>query len=135
MRRWRWLRVDVVYAIHDRQVAEHGGLPGLRDENALGAALARPQNQAAYEPDAAALAACYAYAIIRNHPFADGNKRTGWVAARVFLADNGFQIHCDPVDVVRTIEAVASGIFSESELAQWFRKRVLRRPRHDKSLS
>lgn len=130
MRRWRWLRWEVVYAIHDRQIAEHGGLSGIRDENALKAALARPQNAAAYErPDAAALAASYAYGIIRSHPFADGNKRTGWVAARLFLADNGYHLQFDPADVVRTIEAVASGNLSESEFTQWIRGKLLRPPK------
>ena len=81
---------DVAFAIHDHQLAEHGGPEGVRDAGALESALARPRNLAAYErPDAAALAAAYAYGLARNHPFADGNKRTAWVVARVFLAING----------------------------------------------
>jgi death-on-curing protein len=127
---WRWVREEVVYAVHDRQLAEHGGLPGVRDEGSLEGALARPRNLAAYEgPDAAALAASYACGIVRNHPFADGNKRTGWVVARLFLADNKFRLQLDPADAVRTMEAVVSGTLSESELAQWFRKRILSRPK------
>ena len=125
--KWRWVRADVVYAIHDAQLAEHGGPPGLRDEGALEWALARPRNKAAYgKADAAALAAAYAYGLVRNHPFADGNKRTGWVVARVFLADNGYGLQFDPGDAVRTVEALAAGKMSEAELAGWLRKRVFR---------
>jgi death-on-curing protein len=127
---WRWVREDVVYAVHDRQLAEHGGLPGVLDGGALEAALARPRNLASYKKsDAAALAAAYAYGLVRNHPFADGNKRTGWVVARLFLADNGFRLQFDPADAVRTMEAMAAGTVSERELGEWFRKRILGRPR------
>ncbi len=73
------------------------------------------------KPDAAALAAAYAYGLVRNHPFADGNKRTAWVMARLFLADNGYKLQFDPADEVRTMEAVAAGKLRESELATWFR--------------
>ena len=125
MKRWRWVREDVVYAVHDRQLAEHGGPAGVRDAGALASALARPRNLAAYEqPDGAALAAAYGYGLVRNHPFADGNKRTGWVVARLFLASNGFRLSFDPHDAVRTIAAVAAGTLSESELVEWFRQRV-----------
>lgn len=115
-----------MYAIHDAQLAEHGGLSGLIDGGRLEAALGRPQNLAAYEnPDAATLAASYAYGLVRNHPFADGNKRTGWVVARLFLADNGYRFGSDPADAVRTMESVAAGTLSESALADWFRQRIL----------
>ena len=125
--KWRWVRADVVYAIHDAQLAEHGGPPGLRDEGALESALARPRNKAAYgKADAAALAAAYAFGLVRNHPFLDGNKRTCWVVARVFLADNGYGLQFDPADAVRTVEALAAGKMSEAELAGWLRKRVFR---------
>jgi death on curing protein len=125
VKRWRWVRADVVYAVHDAQLAEHGGLPGLRDEGMLESALARPRNQAAYgNPDAAALAAAYAFGLVRNHPFADGNKRTGWVTARLFLADNRYRLQFDPADAVRTVEALAAGKLSEAELAAWFRERI-----------
>lgn len=128
MKRWRWVRPDVVYAIHDAQLAEHGGLPGLRDESGLESALARPRNKAAYgEADAAALAAAYAYRLVRNHPFADGNKRTGWVVARLFLADNGFRLQFDPAEAVRMVEALAAGKLSEAEVAAWLRERIVRR--------
>lgn len=128
MKRWRWVREDVAFAIHDRQLAEHGGPEGVRDAGALESALARPRNLAAYErPDAAALAAAYAYGLARNHPFADGNKRTAWVVARVFLAINGHHLEFDAPDAVQTIEALAAGTLSESELATWFRQRVRKR--------
>jgi len=123
---WQWVREDIVYAIHDAQLAEHGGLPGVMDVGRLEAALGRPQNLAAYgDPDAAALAASYACGLARNHPFADGNKRTGWVVARLFLADNGYHLRFDPADVIRTMESVAAGTLTESELAEWFRRGIL----------
>ena len=122
---WRWVSADVVFAIHDRQLAEHGGLDGMRDRGAVESALARPQNLTAYgDPDAADLAAAYAYGIARNHGFADGNKRTAWVIARLFLADNDRRLIFDPVDAIRTMENVAAGIISEPDLAAWFRERI-----------
>lgn len=127
MKRWRWIRADVLYAIHDRQIAEHGGPLGVLDANRVEAALAHPRNLAGYEsPDAAALAGAYAHRLARSHCFADGNKRTAWVAARLFLADNGFQLRFDPADAVRTMESVAAGDVSEQELAAWFRQRMSR---------
>ena len=125
MTAWRWIAADVTYAIHDRQLAEHGGLDGVRDQAAVESALARPQNLAAYgDPDAAALAAAYAYGLSRNHGFADGNKRTAWVIARLFLADNGYQLRFEPADAVNTVEAVAAGGLGEDQLAEWFRQRI-----------
>jgi len=97
----------------------------VRDARGLEAALARLQNVAAYgEPDAAALAAAYAYGLARNHPFADGNKRTAWVIARLFLADNGHRLRFDAAEAVRTMEALTAGTLSEPELAAWFRQRI-----------
>jgi len=125
---WRWLSVEVLLAIHDRQLSEHGGLAGVPNLDRIKAALARPKNLAAYEsPDAAALAAAYAYGLARNHGFADGNKRTAWVAGRLFLADNGYTMRFDPADAVRTIEALAAGALTESGLVEWFRQRILPR--------
>jgi len=119
---WRWVGASLVYAIHDRQLAEHGGLDGVRDQGAVESALARPQHLAVYgETDAAELAASYAYGIARNHGFADGNKRTAWVVARVFLADNGFRLRFDKLEAIRTMEAVAAGTLGEADLAAWFR--------------
>jgi len=111
-----------------RQLAEHGGPAGVRDEAALASALTRPRNLTAYQhPDAAALAAAYAYGIVRNHPLVDGNKRTGGVVARLFLARNGYSLKFDPHDAVQTIERLASGKLSEPRLADWFRQRTVKR--------
>jgi death-on-curing protein len=122
---WRWIGAELVYALHDRLIAEHGGPDGLRDRNALESALARPQNLAAYEnPDAASPAAAYAFGVARNHGFLDGNKRTAWVLARLFLADNGFVLSFDAIDAVRTVEALAAGNLDEAQLAAWFRARL-----------
>jgi death-on-curing protein len=123
---WRWVRADLTYAIHDRQLAEHGGLDGVRDKGAVESALARPQNLDVYaSADAAALAAAYAYGLARNHGFTDGNKRTAWVIARLFLADNGYRLKFDPADAVRTMETVAAGAIDEAALAEWFRRRIV----------
>ncbi len=125
MTTWRWVSTDVVYALHDRQLAEHGGLDGLRDQAGIEAALARPQNLAAYgDPDVAALAAAYAFGLARIHAFADGNKRTAWVVARLFLADNRHRLSFDKLEAVRIMEAVAAGAVGEDELAAWFRQRL-----------
>lgn len=124
--RWRWVNADVVFAIHDRQLAEHGGQDGVRDKGAVESALTRPQNRVAYaEPDVAALAAAYAFGLARNHGFVDGNKRTAWVIARLFLADNGCRLSFDAMDAVKIMEAVASGSVGESQLADWFRQRIV----------
>ena len=123
--RWRWIRADTVYAIHDRQLAEHGGTEGVLDAGRVEAALARPANLAHYgSPDAAELAAAYAFGLARNHGFVDGNKRVAWVAARLFLADHGHGLDFDPVDAIRTMEGVAGGVVSEADLADWFRQRL-----------
>ena len=91
----------------------------------LQSALARPVNQWSYgEDDLCALAAAYAFGLVRNHPFTDGNKRTAWVAARLFLRKNGIALSYDEVDAVRTVERLAAGELSEAELADWFRKRM-----------
>ena len=126
-RAWRWVTASVVNAIHDRQLAEHGGKTGPRDEGAVESALARSVNKSLYEDaDAAALAAAYACGLARNHGFNDGNKRTAWVTARVFLADNGKAISLDRLQAIQTMEGVAAGRISEEELAEWFRSRLVR---------
>jgi len=122
---WRWIAAALVYAIHDRQLAEHGGPDGIRDEGAVESALARPRNLVAYgEPDAADLAAAYAYGLARSHGFSDGNKRTAWIVARLFLADNGYHLQFDKIDAVKVVTALAAGLLAESELAAWFRERL-----------
>ena len=125
MSEWRWVSDTVVFAIHDRQLFEHGGLSGIRDRGAIESALARPRNLAVYgDPDVADLAAAYAFGLARNHGFTDGNKRTAWVVARLFLADNGCILTFDPANAVRTVEALAAGSLSEADLAIWFRERI-----------
>jgi death-on-curing protein len=119
----RWLSEDVVLAVHDEQLAEHGGLVGLRDRSLLLSALARPQHLATYgTPDIADLAASYAVGIARNHAFLDGNKRTALVAAAgIFLPLNGYELAASDGESVRTMLAVADGTMSEPELAIWLR--------------
>ena len=126
MRQWRWIGLEVVFAIHDRQLAEHGGLDGLLDRGAVESALARPQNLAAYGlPDAADLAAAYAFGLARNHGFADGNKRTAWTVARLFLADNGYRLQFDAGDAIRTVDSLSAGRLEEGKLADWFRQHLV----------
>lgn len=125
---WRWVRSDLVYAVHESQLARHGGLDGIRDKIAVESAIARPEQQDAYgnpKPGAADLAAAYAFGLVRNHGFSDGNKRTAWVVARVFLADNGIRFSFDSVDAIRTMKAVAGGTLNEKELADWFRQHIV----------
>src|SRR6185312_3303683 len=87
---WQWIDRSFALAVHDQQLATHGGIPGVRDEGLLDSALARPQNSAVYaDPDLAGLAASYAFGLTRNHPFADGNKRTALVVCETFIVDNG----------------------------------------------
>lgn len=125
MKRWRRVRLDIALAIHDVQLKEHGGMPGIADRGRLEAALSRPKNLYAYgKPDAAELAASYAHGVARNHPFNDGNKRTAWVVARLFLADNRIKFDYEPEEAVRMMEALAAGELSESAAAKWFRERL-----------
>ena len=122
---WRWLRVETAEAVHQEQLAEHGGGAGVRDPGALLSALARAQNLAAYgEPDAAALAAAYAFGVAKNHPFVDGNKRTAWVLARLFLAKNGLTMAFKAPEAVVVMLDLAASEISEEELADWFRTRI-----------
>lgn len=114
----RWVSKAVVLAVHDAQIAEHGGGQGLRDEGLLEAALDRPRNLFHYgEPDMAALAAAYAYGLAKNHPFVDGNKRTSFVACELFLAINGHELTMDDTEAVTTWLALAAGELEEEQLA------------------
>ena len=122
---WRWVSSEAAKAIHEEQLAEHGGGGGTRDEGGLLSALARPQNLAAYsDPDAPVLAAAYAFGVCRNHPFVDGNKRTAWVLARVFLAKNGLDVSFHEPDAVVRMLALAAGELSEDEFAEWVRRAI-----------
>lgn len=117
-----WVLEATALAVHDRQLAEHGGGMGLRDRGVLQSALARPRNQWEYgTSDIAALALAYANDIARNHPFVDGNKRTAWTVANIFLALNGNDLVFDEMDAIRTVEHLAAGELSEEELTDWFR--------------
>jgi death-on-curing protein len=122
---WRWVALKVVQAIHDSQLAEHGGLDGIRDEGALESALDRPKNQIAYgNPDIAALAACYMASLARSHSYVDGNKRTAWVTGRVFLADNGYTLNIERRDAVVWMLNVTTGTVSEDQFAEFLRQRI-----------
>ena len=119
---WIWIDVAVIYAVHNQQLAEHGGSAGVRDAGLLESALARPQNLVAYgEPDVHDLAAAYGYGIARNHPFIDGNKRTAFVAVELFLSLNGFNLTATDVDCVITMLALAAGELREEAFARWLR--------------
>ena len=121
-----WLDATIALAVHDRQLAEHGGGQGVRDPALLESALARPVNRWGYgDDDRCALAAAYAFGIARNHPFVDGNKRTAWVFARLFLALNGLALRFAPEDAIRAMLALAAGELGEEAIAHWFRQRVV----------
>ena len=121
-RHWNWIEQAVILAIHEEQLAEPGGATGIRDSGLLASALARPGNLASYaDPDAADLAASYAFGIARNHPFIDGNKRTAFVAAELFLALNGQALDADDSDCVTHMLALAAGDLDEASFAAWLR--------------
>jgi death-on-curing protein len=120
-----WLETEVALAIHDRQLAEHGGLQGLRDPGALAAALERPRHKWAYgQSDPASLAAAYAWGLARSHPFADGNKRTAWVLARLFLVMNSHRLTFRASEAIQIVLALASGELEEDALAVWIQERL-----------
>lgn len=121
-----WLDLRTALAIHDRQIAEHGGGVGVRDQSLLESALAGPVNKWNYgEKDPAALAAAYAFGVARNHPFIDGNKRTAWVLARLFFAANGYTLKFDQQAAIDTVIALAAGELSEEQQAEWFRAHLI----------
>ena len=123
MKAFVWLLDSVVLAVHDQQLAEHGGASGVRDAGLLSSALARAPNLAAYgEPDVADCAAAYGSGIARNHPFVDGNKRTAYVAMETFLALNGYVLEAGDADAVTTMLSVAAGEMSERRFARWIRE-------------
>jgi death-on-curing protein len=139
-----WVLPEVVLAVHRRQLAEHGGGAGVRDEGLLDSALNRPRNLYLYEPKAATparLAASYAYGIARNHPFVDGNKRVAMVVSFLFLRINGVRVRAGQEDVYRTFLSLADGTLGERELEKWFdahaaskQRRVPRSPRRRRKL-
>lgn len=118
-----WLRTDVILAIHERLLADHGGLAGLRDPGLLDAALARPRQLLAYgSPDLCALAAAYAVGLVRNHPFIDGNKRIALMSAYVFLARHGLTLIAREDDATQAVLQLAAGDMQEAQFAQWLRE-------------
>jgi death-on-curing protein len=120
---WTWLSKSTVLAFHAMQIAEHGGGDGLRDEGLLESALSRPENMVAYgSPTVFDLAAAYAFGIAKNHPFVDGNKRTAFVAAAVFLDINGYEFQAPEVDVILNVLALAAGETNESSFSSWLRQ-------------
>jgi death-on-curing protein len=122
---WIWLDPVVLQRVHEEQLAEHGGPGGVRDAGMLHSAMSRPQNRATYEsPDAADLAASYAFGIARNHPFVDGNKRTAFVAMELFLDLNGFELQAGDEDCVLKTLALAAGEIDESAFGQWIREHL-----------
>ncbi len=122
---WHWLTREVLVAVHEEQLAEHGGAVGLRDEGLFESALARPRQLANYaEPDAADLAAAYAFGLVRNHPFIDGNKRTAYVAAELFLALNGYDMTASDESATLTTLALAASDIDEAAFAAWLRRHL-----------
>jgi death on curing protein len=126
-----WVPRLVVDSIHFEQLNEHGGSHGIRDQGALESALARPQQKHAYDEDTdfADLAAAYAFGIARSHPFVDGNKRTAFVIAEIFLGLNGYEIETTDEDVAETFMRLADGKLTEKKLAEWIRVHMKHLPR------
>jgi death-on-curing protein len=125
---WVWLDTDVMRAVHDEQLAEHGGAGGERDTGLFESALTRPKNLALDgQPDAADLAAAYGYGLARNHPFVDGNKRTAFVAVELFLVLNGYQLLADDASCILTMLGLAAGDLEEAAFAYWLRQHSVRR--------
>ena len=119
---WAWIERDAVLAIHEEQLIEHGGGNGIRDAHFLDSALAKPQQLANYgTPDAFDLAAAYAFGIARNHPFVDGNKRTAWVVARVFLLLHGWDRDATDADSYLSMLQLAAGEMPQDPFAAWLR--------------
>lgn len=120
-----WVQRGVALIAHDEVLAAHGGASGVRDMGLLESALARPQNQFAYgEEDVVALAAAYAFGIIRNHPFIDGNERTAFMTAVLFLERNGYRFTAGEVDATLKTLALAASEIDEAEFADWLRENV-----------
>ena len=128
MKEPRWVPRLVVEAIQLDQIREHGGLGGLRDEALLESALARPRQRWAYkqQPDLARLAAAYAFGLLRNHPFHDGNKRVAFLTMVVFLGLNGYDFVAEDAEVVAVIRGAAAGQSTEDDLVRWIRARMVR---------
>jgi death on curing protein len=119
---WTWVDKNIVLAIHDEQIAEHGGETGMRDEGLLISALARPLDKANYEDaNVISLAAAYGYGIARNHPFLDGNKRTAFVTMELFLILNDWELKADDGPCLEIFISLADGSLSEKDLTKWLK--------------
>lgn len=128
-RAWNWVAKRALLLLHDESLAEHGGLPGLRDEGLLDSALARPLNLAAYgKPDLCELAAAYCVGLAKNHAFVDGNKRAAFLAMGLFLYVNGHRLVASQAEATLTVLAVASSEWDEATLAAWLRTHTTPRP-------
>lgn len=126
-----WIEMPLVLAMHERQLSEHGGSVGVRDEKLLESALARPQQRHAYgdpPPDLADLAASLAFGLARNHPFVDGNKRTTAVACETFILLNDGELEAENVELYPIYIALAEGRLSEKEFAAWLRQHIKVKP-------
>jgi death on curing protein len=123
-----WVSRLVLDAVHLDQLREHGGLPGVREENTLEAVLARPQQRRHYEPhsDLAILAAAYGWGLVTSHPYRDGNKRTAFLATAIFLGLNGYELEATQEEVVTTMLAAAAGQLTEVQLADWVRDHAVK---------
>ena len=122
-----WIEKDVVLAVHDLQIAEHGGAAGIRDAGLIESALARAPNLADYsDPDIYDLAAAYGHGLARNHGFVDGNKRTAYVVTRLFLRMNGYDLSAPPVERVVVFERLGKGELSQNDFASWLRNHGIR---------
>ncbi len=118
----QWVDLSVVLAIHEQQIAEHGGSLGIRDLGMIESAMGRPQNLLLYnDPDIFDLAAAYGYGIAQNHGFIDGNKRTAYVVTRLFLILNGYDISASAVEKVIIFEKIGQGKIDQPALASWLR--------------
>ena len=127
MKKWRRISAGILYAVHDAQLAQHGGIDGISDKNLIASAHARPQRLVAYgnpPPDAVALAAAYACGLVKNRGSSDGNKRTAWIAARPFLLDNGCHLVFTADDAIRAVVDLAGGARSKKSFAAWLRQRM-----------
>ena len=127
--KWRWLKEEVIIAVHDEQLVEHGGAEGVRDSGLLSSALARPKNLDGYEmPSVFDLAAAYATGNVRDHPFVDGNKRTGFLAAYMFLALNGWELDAPEANAAAVILELAAGKVDEAQFSVWLKENSVKIP-------
>ena len=130
--KWRWLQEEVIIAVHDEQLAEHGGAEGVRDSGLLLSALVQPKNLAEYEkPSAFDLAAAYAAGIVRNHPFVDGNKRTGFLAAYMFLALNGWELEAPEANAAAAVLELAAGKIGKVQFSAWLQENSVKIPKNN----